>query len=249
MHWKNFLYFSLAEKIAVLILVVIIMLSFGLNVLLSKRSNSPISISQNDSLIVAFQRLNDGLVDKKAKPKNYEYKYDTNPKGNISRHKISEPNESLQNNNYSEYPRYTKQEKFTEAGSISLNETDTTQWKMVPGIGSSFSARIVKYRDKLGGYISIDQLKEVYEVTDDVFAVIAPFIHKNDIDRNNCVKLNINKLEFKEILAHPYIDFEQTKAIVNLRKRTGKISSLSQLAMLDEFKSEDIERITPYIDF
>ncbi len=44
-------------------------------------------------------------------------------------------------------------------------------------------------------------------------------------------------------------DFEQTKAIVNLRRRTGDIKSINQLAMLDEFTSEDIERITPYIEF
>ena len=73
MHWKDFLYFSAAEKIAVLILVVIIVLSFGLNVLLSRRSDGPISIPQNDSLIAAFLRLQESLEEKKVVPKNYDY--------------------------------------------------------------------------------------------------------------------------------------------------------------------------------
>ena len=246
---KKFLYFSLAEKIAVLILGVIIVFSFGLNVLLSRRDSGPVSIPQNDSLIAAFQRLQDGLEDKKKETKNFEYNSKNKSYKNSLRGDVSKSTENTHSRNYSDDPKYQKQEKFTETRSISLNETDTAQWKMVPGIGSAFSDRIVKYRQKLGGYVSINQLKEVYGITDEVFENIVPYIREDNIDANNCVKLKINKLEFKEILAHPYISFEQTKAIVNLRKRTGNIISLSQLAMLDEFTSEDIEKITPYIVF
>ena len=249
MHWKNFLYYSPVEKIAVLILVVIIVLSFVLNVVLTRRNNAPISIPQNDSLIAAFERLHDGLEDKKKATKNYDYKSKKRQDKTSSREKQHMSAEDIQTKDYSEQPRYTKQEKFTEGASISLNETDTAQWKMVPGIGSAFSARIVKYGDKLGGYISISQLKEVYGITDEMFDKITSFVSEDDIGADQCIKLKINKLEFKQILAHPYINFEQTKAIVNLRKRTGNITSTSQLAMLKEFTSEDIERITPYIDF
>ncbi len=249
MRWKNYLYFSPAEKIAVLILVVIIVLSFGLNVLLSSRNREPISIPQNDSLIAAFERLQESLEDKKVESKSYDYNSNNKSNKNTSRDNVNKSNESNDNISYSEKPQYIKQEKFTTPASISLNETDTAEWKKVPGIGSAFAARIIKYGNMLGGYISIDQLKEVYGVTDELFDDIVPFIREDDIGTGHCVKLNINQLEFKEILAHPYINYEQTKAIVNLRKRTGNITSTNQLAMLDEFTSEDIERITPYIEF
>lgn len=249
MHWKDFLYFSAAEKIAVLILVVIIVLSFGLNVLLSRRSDGPISIPQNDSLIAAFLRLQESLEEKKVVPKNYDYMSERKSEKSAPRERIAKSTEDVQIKNFSERPQYTKQEKFTALGSISLNETDTIEWKKVPGVGSAYSARIVKYQKMLGGYMSINQLKEVYGVTDELFEDITPFIHEDMIGIEYCVKLNINKLDFKEILAHPYIDFEQTKAIVNLRRRTGNIKSIKELAMLDEFTPKDIERISPYIDF
>lgn len=249
MHWKDFLYFSAAEKIAVLILVVIIVLSFGLNILLSRRSDGPISIPQNDSLIAAFLRLQESLEEKKVVPKNYDYMSERKSEKSAPRERIAKSTEDVQIKSYSERPQYTKQEKFTALGSISLNETDTIEWKKVPGVGSAYSARIVKYQKMLGGYMSINQLKEVYGVTDELFEDIAPFIHEDMIGIEYCVKLNINKLDFKEILAHPYIDFEQTKAIVNLRRRTGNIKSIKELAMLDEFTPKDIERISPYIDF
>lgn len=249
MHWKDYLYFSPAEKIAVLILVVLIVLSFGLNVLLSSRNREPISIPQNDSLIAAFERLQESLQDKKVESKIYNY--NTNKKTNINHSRDNErkSNDSRDNNNYTERPQYTKQEKFTTPGSISLNETDTAEWKKVPGIGSTFSRRIVKYQNLLGGYVSINQLKEVYGFTDELFDAIVPFISEEDYDWGDCTKINVNQLEFKELLAHPYISYEQTKAIVNLRSRTGSIASINQLKMLEEFTSEDIERITPYIEF
>ncbi len=249
MRWKNFLYFSPAEKIAVLLLMVIIVLFFGLNVVLSKRSTSPISIPQNDSLIAAFERLQESLEDKRTVSINNEYKTDKKTEKKSLHENDSKREENRKPKQYTENPQYTKQKKFTEANSIALNETDTAQWKMVPGIGSAYSARIVKYQKMLGGYISINQLKEVYGITDEVFDAIVPFINMDNIGLGHCVKLNINQLEFKEILAHPYINYEQTKAIVNLRRRTGDITSASQLAMLDEFSPEDIERISPYLDF
>ena len=249
MHWKNFLYFSSAEKVAVLILIVIIVFSFGLNVILSRRSNAPVSIPQNDSLIAAFERLQESLEDKKVEFKSSDYKAYTEYDKSVVSEDVRSSVESNQTDNYTEKPHYIKQEKFTELGSISLNETDTTEWKKVPGIGSAYSARIVKYRNMLGGYISINQLKEVYGFTEELFDDIAPFICQDGIDIGSCVKININQLEFKEILAHPYINFEQTKAIVNLRKRIGNITSIKQLTMLEEFTPEDIERITPYIGF
>lgn len=249
MHWKNLLYSSSVEKITILILLVLIVLFFRLNVILSKKSNYPISIPHNDSLIASFERLQESIEEKKIVPKSYDYNLDNRPEKSYTNEKYNRSTENSSTKPYSERSSYSKQEKFTTAAAISLNETDTAEWKMLPGIGSAFSARIVKYREKLGGYISLHQLKEVYGVTDELFDDIAPFIREDDIGTGHCVKLNINQLEFKEILAHPYIDYEQTKAIVDLRRRTGNITSTSELAMLEEFTAEDIERITPYIDF
>lgn len=248
MHWKDYLYFSPAEKIAVLILLVIIVLTFVLNVFLSNRSDVLISIPENDSLIAAFERLQESLEDKKIESNSYNY----TPKDNIKKNSSSEGAPSSESNptkKYLEKPQYIKQEKFTAPGSISLNETDTAEWKKVPGIGSVYSARIVKYGELLGGYISINQLKEVYGIDEELFTSIAFFVRDDSIDSVSCRKININELDFKEILAHPYIDYEQTKVIMNLRRQTGKIASLNQLAMLDEFTPEDIERITPYVEF
>ncbi len=249
MNWKDFLYFSRKESIAILFILVIILLTLNLNILLSKRNSSPFTIAENDSLIASFERLNQTMKDKKSESQQINY----NERDN-TRNSDSQPNKSNQialyqkENNQREF-KYTKQEKLKDSEYIFLNETDTAQWKKVPGIGSAYASRIVKYNKLLGGFTSITQLREVYGIDDELFDNISLYVMEEDNIINKCKKLEVNKLEFKEIVAHPYIDYEQTKAIVNLRRRIGNITSIDELAMLDEFTPEDIIRITPYLQF
>lgn len=249
MHWKDFFYFSPANKAALLGLTVIVVIILVFHVLLPYKNSASISIPQNDSLIAALDRLQQSLEDEKIENERYDYNPNKKTTQQNARSTASITNKSNGATNYPKKPHYVKQEKFTAHGSISLNETDTAEWKKVPGIGSAYSARIVKYGSMLGGYISINQLKEVYGFTDELFDAVAPFVCEEEVGSGNCAKINTNQLTFKEILAHPYISFEQTKAIMNLRKRTGDITSINQLAMLEEFTSADIERIAPYLDF
>ena len=126
-----------------------------------------------------------------------------------------------------------------------MNETDTTQWKKIPGIGSSYAFRIIKYKNLLGGYVYKEQLMEVYGVDNEMYSRIEKYI----VADSNYIKLNVNELEFRDLLRHPYLDYEQVKTIVNLRERKGRINSIKELSMLSEFTKEDIERLKPYLQF
>ncbi len=249
MNWKDFLYFSRKESIAILFILVIILLTLNLNILLSKRNSNPFTIAENDSLIAAFERLHQTMKEREFETQEINYKERNNRRSSGSQPNKSNQTALYQEENNQKEIRYPKQEKLKESEYIFLNETDTAQWKKVPGIGSAFAARIVKYNKLLGGFTSITQLREVYGVDDELFDNISLYVMEEDNIINKCKKLEVNKLEFKEIVAHPYIDYEQTVAIVNLRRRIGKISSMDELAMLDEFTPEDINRITPYLQF
>lgn len=248
MNWRNFLHYSRAETIAILIVLVIIVLSFILNILLSNRSTQSFSIPANDSLIAAFERLQNSLTDKNSASEKFVYSTKDRKKQPTYTERTGEDKSQFTKNDQREKPeyiQYERQEKLSDSEFIYLNETDTAEWKKIPGIGSIYATRIIKYRKLLGGFVSIEQLKEVYGISDDLFQKISLFVREDD----NFVKLNINKLTFKEINAHPYINYKQTKAIMNLRQRKGNINSTNELAMLDEFTSEDIDRIAAYIEF
>lgn len=130
--------------------------------------------------------------------------------------------------------------KYQPGTLINLNEADTTELKKIPGIGSGIARMIVSYRRKLGAFYRIEQLKEIHLKAEKLrpwFVVDARLIHR----------INVNTASVERMMHHPYINYYQAKVIVEYRKKKGRISSLKQLSLYEEFTSEDMERITPYI--
>lgn len=268
MRWKDFLYFRKGSKIGVTLLLILILLTLILNILLSYRDSSGIVVVQNDSITQAFDDFLRTLKASDPSPsppesdpdfsrpsvreseKNLSQKSDKSPrKEGSSSHSRATPiygeSRSEDTGNMEDYAHYPRVEKLTEGETISLNASDTADWKKIPGIGEVYSTRIVEYRDRLGGFVRKEQLMEVYGVDDELYARIAPYIEMSGSWR----KVAVNKLEFKELLSHPYLSYKQVQAIMNLRRRKGDIVSIQELGMLDEFTSEDIYRLEPYLEF
>jgi len=109
---------------------------------------------------------------------------------------------------------------------IELNLATKTQLISISGIGDILSNRIIKYRDLLGGFYSKEQLTEVYGIEQEMFINIINFI---EVDSTIIKKLNINFSDVKALSSHPYINYEDAKAIVNYRTKTGFINDVDIL--------------------
>jgi DNA uptake protein ComE-like DNA-binding protein len=109
---------------------------------------------------------------------------------------------------------------------LEINSADSLQLLDLPGIGPSFAKRIIKYRQMLGGFASTGQLREVYGMDS---ARLAGFIGLVRVDTSLIRKLDLNKATFKELLAHPYLEYEQVKSIVRFRDKKGTIGSPGEL--------------------
>ena len=110
---------------------------------------------------------------------------------------------------------------------IDINIADTTLLKQLPGIGGAYAKWIVNYREKLGGYCETEQLLEVYRMDTTRYNAIKDFVIVDSTFIPN--KLKINSDEFKILLKHPYLEYEDVKKIVNYREQKGMISSWEQL--------------------
>lgn len=130
---------------------------------------------------------------------------------------------------------------------LDLNAADTIGLKRLKGIGSVYARRITAYGSLLGGYHSLDQLKEVYGMNDTLFHEIIPFLTISD--SLTLRKIPINLATFRELLAHPYIGYDQTKEILNLKSKHGKFRKPEDLFRLTLMDSGAIERLLPYIRF
>lgn len=127
---------------------------------------------------------------------------------------------------------------------VELNSADTTTLKTLPGIGSSYARRIVKYRELLGGYYSVEQLKEVYGMRDKYYNRFAPHC-STDVDKIR--KININFADYRELIRHPYIDKEMTVALLDYRNNNGSFTSLDQLIDVKGFGKTKFDMIKYYL--
>ena len=132
--------------------------------------------------------------------------------------------------------------KYPEGTLVDVNTADTTELKKIPGIGSGIARRIVAYRNRLGGFYTLEQLNEVEFVTADLLKWFK-------LEGDSVRKLPINRVGLDKLRAHPYINFYQAKVIVEYRRKKGEITSLSQLALYEEFTEKDLKRLSAYISF
>ncbi|HCM11196.1 MAG TPA: competence protein ComEA [Bacteroides sp.] len=132
--------------------------------------------------------------------------------------------------------------KYEEGTIVDLNKADTSILKRIPGIGSTLARMIVVYRQRLGGFYDVSQLQEVPHVGVELnkwFVVTPAGLHK----------IQVNSVSLDKLRSHPYMDFYKAKAIMEYRRKRGKIKGLSQLSMFEEFTEKDLKRLSPYLTF
>lgn len=126
---------------------------------------------------------------------------------------------------------------------FSINLADSIQWESLPGIGPALAHRIVAYREKLGGFIAVDQLMEVWNLPDSVFQKI-----KNRLKSDDCYKkMDINSCGKAEFGRHPYFGFRLAKIIINYREQHGlfqTVEDIQKIALIDELQ---FKKISPYL--
>lgn len=135
-------------------------------------------------------------------------------------------------------------EKFILAP-FNINNADTTQLKQIRGIGSKLSARIVKYRAGLGGFYSMEQLREVYGLQPEVVDSLLKYTF---VPKTNPVKqLSINTATADELKAHPYISSNVARAIVAYREQHGRYEQVDDLRKIKLVTPEIVEKVRPYL--
>lgn len=138
--------------------------------------------------------------------------------------------------------RYPGGPKLLPGQTVDISTADTAQLKMIPGIASKRAARIVAYRTKLGGFVSIEQAMEATEMPDSVLKYMT-------VSSLPVQKINVNKLSVQQLMKHPYLNFYKAKAINEYRLNHGDLHSIEELSRLEGFRPTDIERLQPYIEF
>ena len=133
-----------------------------------------------------------------------------------------------------------KKESYTV---VELNAADSTMLTTIKGIGPFYAKNIIKYRNSIGGFVTKEQLLEIWKFDQEKLDAIEKYI---DIDESKIKKININTCEAAD-LKNGYIKWNVANAIVNYRKNHGKYKSVDEIKKTDLVDEETYRKIVPYL--
>lgn len=129
---------------------------------------------------------------------------------------------------------------------VDLNTADSVMLMSLPHMSKYMASRIVRYKNSLGNFVDVGQLLEVKGIDTAMFQSLVPYLAMSQVD---LAKINVNTFEFKSLLRHPYLDYDQVKSIVNYREKRGFITDWEQLCLVLNEKGKVNPRLEYYVEF
>lgn len=207
--------------------------------------------SRIDSLIVFSENKKSNSYQKKQQDTVY-----SSGQGHINKNQSFEnykKKDSLSRNSYNSNNHYNKKHNTDESGIsivtikyIKLNETDSFELETVKGLGIKLSSRIIKYRDKLGGFYEVEQLEEVFGLRQETFLNIN---HLMIIDKSKIKKIKINHADFQTLSSHPYIGKHKAGVLLRYKENHGDYKDIEDVRKTVIIQEKTLEKLIHYLDF
>lgn len=166
----------------------------------------------------------EGLVSKQSPNTNYTPAYNTGIKDTVPK-------------------TASKQVSSSDNIVVDINAADSLALLDIKGIGPAFASRIIKYRKLLGGFVKKEQLLEVYGFDAERYDEVKDHVK---IGKGHTI-LNLNDVSFKELNKHPYVSYDLTKAIFNLKKKLGTFKAVDDIKQIDLVTDELYNKLAPYL--
>jgi DNA uptake protein ComE-like DNA-binding protein len=149
-------------------------------------------------------------------------------------------------NNYKDYakPVFDKKEKITM---LDINQATQDDLIKIYGIGPALSERILNEKEKFGGFVSMEQMNDIWGLSPEVIANLNQYFRVSALPK--VVKIKINDASVKELAKFPYFRYALAKQIVTFRSMNGGIHNPEDLAKINGFPVEKIEIIALYLEF
>ncbi len=157
--------------------------------------------------------------------------------------KIDNPDKTGQNENSLSDTSFSHV-KYAGKSPVPLNTSDSADLAGIYGIGPVLSSRIIKYRNLLGGYVSIDQLLEVYGMTPENLKIIRDFVV---VDSLLVSHINLNKATADELGRHPYLTDYQARSLISYREIKGRFTDPDEIIRNSLLPDAVYKKIKPYL--
>ncbi len=138
-------------------------------------------------------------------------------------------------------PKVIEEKKIQK---IEINSASVEELEKLKGIGPFFAKQIIKYRDRLGGFASKEQILEVWKMTVETYDNLIPQI---EIDKSKIRKLKINDVTPEELKNHPYLNWSQVNSIIKMRMQRTKFNVIDEIQESKLIDAETFEKLIPYL--
>jgi len=136
------------------------------------------------------------------------------------------------------------EKKIYKITPVDINLADTSAFIALPGIGSKLAARIIAFRDKLGGFYKTEQIAETYALPDSTFQKIKSSLILSGLKLK---QININTATVDELKVHPYIRYALANALVQYRNEHGKFVAVADIRKIMMVTDSSYKKLTPYL--
>ncbi|MBC8033718.1 MAG: helix-hairpin-helix domain-containing protein [Chitinophagaceae bacterium] len=239
---KDYFSFTIRERNAVLVLMALVALFFVIPLVVPESPRNS-SIREDSVFVEKATRLR-AFTDTVYRQKYYA---ETNYRRYPPRRYYNSNYRRSPNSNYDNYPEHREaaaSRPRPEIAVVDINAADTADFLPLPGIGPTLAARIISFRNKLGGFYSIDQVAETYGLPDSTFTLISP---KLKLGEKPPALININTVDKESLRQHPYFRWNLANAIVEYRNSHGDFKKLSDLLHIDVITPELYEKLVHYL--
>jgi competence protein ComEA len=138
-------------------------------------------------------------------------------------------------------PKVVKKKVYFE-----INTVTKKKLASIDGVSYKIASRIIKYRNKLGGFYAVYQLKEVHELTNKEYAVLRSHLRVNT---SIIARIKINFARHFKLKNHPYLTSKQASTIINYRKKIKRYKNIEQFKKVYGLTEIEVKRLVPYLSF
>lgn len=128
---------------------------------------------------------------------------------------------------------------------LNINSCDTTDVKGIPQFGSARAAKLIEYRNRLGGFHSLSQVSEIFILKE----IEIEFLEKYFFVDKSIKKIKINSIPYEELKKHPYFDAYLAKQVIKYREKQGRINDIEEFQRATNAYGSLVGKLKPYLTF